>query len=111
MTIKISELALSKKAKDIKILDLRNLSDVADYFVVCSGDVSQQVKAIIDAIEEGLLKNGIKPWHIEGYSHANWVILDYVDVVVHVFNQEIRQFYDLEGLWGDAPCLEIKDSS
>ena len=97
------EIALSKKAMDVKILDLRELTSVTDYFVICSGSIDLHVKAISDAIVEGLEKRNIKVWHIEGYSALKWVLLDYVDVVVHVFSGEVRDFYALERLWGDAP--------
>jgi len=97
------EIALSKKAMDVKILDLRELTSVTDYFVICSGSIDLHVKAISDAIVEGLEKRNIKVWHIEGYSALKWVLLDYVDVVVHVFSREVRDFYALERLWGDAP--------
>jgi ribosome-associated protein len=97
------KLALSKKGFDVKILKLKKLSSVCDYFVICSGTVDIHVKAIADAIVEGLKKKGIYPSHREGSEGARWVLLDYFDVVIHVFNEEARQFYALENLWGDAP--------
>jgi ribosome-associated protein len=97
------EIAISKKAVDVKILDLRELTSITDYFVICSGDLDVHVKAISDAIVEALEKKKIKVWHIEGYSALKWVLLDYVDVVVHVFERQSREFYGLERLWGDAP--------
>ncbi|MBD3168760.1 MAG: ribosome silencing factor [candidate division Zixibacteria bacterium] len=103
MAQKAAKSALSKKAIDIRILNLKKLSDVADYFVICSGDVGQHVKAIADEITENLREGGIKPWHSEGYGNTNWIILDFIDVVVHIFHKDARAFYDLEGLWGDAP--------
>ncbi len=105
----IGKLALSKKALDVRILNLKKLSDVADYFVICSGDVEQHVKAITDAIKDGLLHKGIKPWHSEGYGNTSWIILDFVSVVVHIFTRETREYYDLEGLWGDAPTDILGD--
>ncbi len=105
----ISELILSKKGYDIKILDLKGISSVADYFVICSADSDIQVKAITDEIEKKLRKRGIKPYNREGTTTNTWVLLDYVDVVVHVFKHETRLHYSLEKLWGDAPMLEIKD--
>jgi ribosome-associated protein len=96
-------LALSKKGYDVKILKVRKISSVCDYFVICSGTVSVHVKAIADAIDEGLREKGIYPSHREGMEGATWVLLDYFDVVVHIFNEEARQFYALEKLWGDAP--------
>lgn len=87
----------------MKILDLRKLTDVADYFVICSGAVDVQIKSIADNISEGLKKHGVEVWHLEGYSALNWVLLDYVTVVVHIFKEETRRYYNLEMLWGDAP--------
>jgi len=97
-----AELALSKKAQDVVILDLRGLSAVTDFFVICSGLSDTHVRAIADAVEEGLKREGSRKWHVEGYSHRRWVLLDYVDVVVHVFHHKTREFYLLERLWGDA---------
>lgn len=97
------KLALSKKGYDVKILKLKKISSVCDYFVIVSGSVDVHVKAIADAIDEGLREKGIYTSHREGMSGATWVLLDYFDVVVHVFKEEARQFYALEKLWGDAP--------
>jgi ribosome-associated protein len=102
-------LALEKKAEKVKILDLRKLTDVADYFVICSAEVDVQIKSIADNISEGLKKQDVKLWHLEGYSALNWVLLDYVTVVVHIFKEEARSYYDLEKLWGDAPVEQIAD--
>ena len=102
----MGRLALDKNGLDIKILDLRKLSDVADYFVICSGSVDIHVKAIADSIVDKLKERGVKVWHKEGYQALNWVLLDYVSVVVHIFRPEIRERYALEKLWGDAP-LEV----
>ncbi len=85
------------------------MSDIADYFIVCSGDVDLHVRAISNAIDDGLRSIGIKPWHIEGYAETSWVILDYVDVVVHIFTHEARVYYDLDGLWGDADTEYLGD--
>ncbi len=106
---KIANLSLEKKAYDILILDLRPLTSVTDFFVICSGDTHTQVKAISDHIFEKLKKEKIRPWHIEGYSNQEWILLDYVDVVVHIFQPHKREFYGLERLWGDAETLEVKD--
>jgi len=97
------ELALSKKGYDVKILKLKNLSSICDYFVIVSGDVDVHVKAIANAVYDGLLDEGLKPWHREGVRDGNWILLDYVDVVVHIFQRATREFYALEKLWGDAP--------
>ncbi|MCP4632251.1 MAG: ribosome silencing factor [candidate division Zixibacteria bacterium] len=105
----IGKLALSKKAVDVRILNLKKISDVTDYFVICSGDVSPHVKAISDNVKDGLKKKGIRPWHTEGYGNTNWVILDFVNVVLHIFTREARDFYNLEDLWGDAPTDLLGD--
>jgi ribosome-associated protein len=102
-----ANLALSKKAEDVVILDLRGLSTVTDFFVICSGSSDTHVRAISDAIEDGLEAKGVRKWHIEGYTHRRWVLLDYVDVVVHVFHHKTREFYLLERLWGDAEIERI----
>jgi ribosome-associated protein len=104
--------ALDKKAQDITVLDMREVSGVADYFVVCTGGSDLQVKAISDAVEERIKKQcNERPWHTEGYEHRQWVLLDYVDLVVHVFSTEKRAFYDLERLWGDAPIEQVADEA
>ncbi len=91
-----------KKAKDVKILDIRSISTVADYFVICSGSSTTQVRAIADYVEEKLSGQGLKLHHMEGYENGRWILLDFVDLVVHVFQGEERDFYNLERLWGDA---------
>ena len=105
----IGEYALEKKATDIKVLDLRKLADITDYFLICSAEVELQARAIADHIIESLRKKGIKAWHAEGYQNSKWILLDYVDVVVHIFLDETREFYGLERLWGDAKVKEIKE--
>ena len=105
----IAELMLSKKAEDVVILDLRRLTDIAEYFVLCSGQTDLHVRAIVDGVLEGMEAEGIRPWFVEGYEDARWVVLDFVDVVVHVFQPEVRTFYNLERLWGDAPREELKE--
>ncbi len=101
-------LALSKKGFDVKVLDLRKISSVCDYFVICSGSVDVHVKAIASGIERGLRDEGIRVSHREGESGSNWVLLDYFDVIVHIFSEETRTFYALEKLWGDAPIEELE---
>jgi ribosome-associated protein len=102
------KLALDKRAEDVIIIDLRKLSAPTDYFVICSGRADRQVKAIVDNVLKGTAEKGFKPWHVEGYGALKWVLIDYVDVVVHVFHEETRDFYSLETLWGDAAIEEIK---
>lgn len=106
---KISDLIFNKKGYDVRILDLRNIVSFTDYFVICSADSDTQVKAIADEIDKSLRDDGIKCWHKEGYMALSWVLLDYVDVVVHVFKKEAREFYNIEKLWGDAPSIDVDD--
>ena len=104
----ISKYALDKNGIDIQILDIRKLSDIADYFVICSGSVDVHVKAIAENIIERLNEKGVKAWHKEGFQALGWILLDYVSVVVHIFQPEIRDKYSLEKLWGDAPAEKIR---
>ena len=106
---KIAELSLTKKAEDVVILDLRGLTSMTDYFVICSASTDKQVLAIAGAISEGLIKEKIKPWHKEGMIKGTWVLMDFVDVVTHIFHNETREYYDLEELWGDASVTKITD--
>jgi ribosome-associated protein len=100
---KAAELAASKKAEDITIMDLREVTNFADYFVLCTATSDVQLRAVADAIVDGLRKIQHKVWHSEGYEVRSWILLDYVHVVVHVFLPETRSYYALEKLWGDAP--------
>ena len=93
---------LTKRAEDVMILDLRRLEGVSDFFVLATGHSEVQVRAIADAVDEGLRGEGIRPWHVEGYEARRWILLDYVDVVVHVFHARAREYYLLDKLWGDA---------
>jgi ribosome-associated protein len=106
---KIANVVFNKKGYDVKILDLRKVASFADFFVICSADSDTQVKAIADEIDKSLRDEGIKCWHKEGYIALSWVLLDYVDVVVHIFKKETREFYNIEKLWGDASTTEVKD--
>jgi ribosome-associated protein len=99
--------ALDHKAIDLVILEVKNLSSFTDYFIVCSGNSDRQVQAIAAHIEEKLGKEEIHPLSIEGKREGRWVLLDYGDVVIHVFYQPVREFYDLERLWSDAPRIEL----
>src|SRR3989440_12585842 len=96
-----------KKAEEITVLELeKNSGAFTDYFVVCSGTNPRQIQAIADEVEERLHKAGMRPTHVEGYKQAEWVLLDYVDFVVHVFSEKARKYYDLERLWKSAKRLE-----
>ena len=97
-----ARLTLTKRAEDVMILDLRKLDGVCDFFVLATGHSEVQVKAIADAVEDGLRSEGQRPWHTEGYEARRWILLDYVDVVVHVFHARAREYYLLDKLWGDA---------
>jgi len=104
----IAGAALDKKAKGVVILEIRGLSIITDYFVICSGDSTTQTRSIVDGIEEKLRGKDIRPSRIEGYTPSQWVLMDYGDVIVHVFEEEKRSFYDIEKLWIDAPRIEIE---
>jgi len=97
-----AEAADNKKAFDIIVLDLRGLTYITDYFVICSGSNTTQVSAISDWIGQTLAKTGVHPSHIEGQAESSWVLMDYGDVVVHIFDEQTRAYYALEKLWGDA---------
>ena len=105
----ITDVLEDKKASDITVLDIKGLSIMADYFVIGSGSNKNQIGAIIDAIEEKMLKVcGIFPKHIEGTKDSGWILLDYQDIIVHIFDIESRSFYDLERIWGDAKTLSLE---
>jgi ribosome-associated protein len=99
--------AQDKKADDIVVLSLSSLCSFTDYFVICTGNSARQVQAIADNIEEKLGKSSLGPSHLEGYSRGEWVLMDYMDFVVHVFTPKAREFYDLERLWRGARRLEV----
>jgi ribosome-associated protein len=102
-----AEAALSKKATDMVSLDLTALEGIADYFLICSGASEPQVKAIAEEVEDKLRAAGARPWHVEGREGRRWVLLDFVDVVVHVFHEKTREYYLLERLWGDARRVDL----
>ena len=106
---RIANLSLEKKATDVLILTLRPLTTMTDYFVICSGSTNTQVKAISDHIFNTLKTEKTRPLHIEGQSNQEWILLDYIGVLVHVFQPARREFYGLERLWGDAEIIEVKD--
>lgn len=106
---KIAHAALTKKGYDVAILDLRKLTTMTDYFVVCSVDSDTQARAVADAIKHETTGKGEMLVRKEGYSEGRWVLLDYVDVVAHVFHKDVRSFYNLEKLWGDAKFEYVND--
>jgi ribosome-associated protein len=99
--------AESKKALEVRVLDLRDISSFTNNFVVCSGTNTRQIQAIADEVEAQLRKHGERPLGIEGYDKADWVLADYGDFVVHIFSQQAREFYDLERLWRNAREIEV----
>ncbi len=104
----ILEYAADRKAQDIVELDLRGIIGYTDYFVICSGRSDRQTKAIHDAIHAGMKnEHGLLPRRVEGLTHGRWILMDYLDVVVHVFTPETREYYRLEQLWGEAPAREL----
>lgn len=105
----IAALALTKKAFDVVIMDVREVSSVTDYFVVASGATDIQVRAIGRAVDDGLRARKVRPVHREGEDSCTWLLLDYFDVVVHVMQPRVRDYYNLEGLWADAPREEVTD--
>lgn len=100
-----------KKAADIVVMDLRKVKNaVADFFVICSGNSDKQLEAIADSVDEQVYKTlKEKPWHVEGKNNKEWMILDYISVVTHIFRRDRREFYALEKLWGDAEITEIEE--
>ena len=101
--------ALGKKAKNIEIFHVAPLTTIADYFIICSAESERQVKAIMEGIDSFLAESGESPFSVEGEKTLGWLIMDYSDVIVHIFKEEVRDFYQLERLWGDAPKLQIQD--
>lgn len=107
--VEAAKIASGKKAKDIIILQLAGLTAFADYFVICSGENPVQIRTIAEAIEKDFKTNaGIMPMGIEGLANGQWVLMDYGDIIIHIFNEESRSFYNLEKLWMDAPRISFK---
>lgn len=109
MAKKAFEALEDKKAKDIRILDISAVSVLADYFLIASGSNRNQVQAMVDNVEEKLHEAGFDPRQVEGYQTANWVLLDYGDIIIHVFDEENRLFYDLERIWRDGSLIQAED--
>jgi ribosome-associated protein len=103
------QLAREKKGEDLVLLDLRELDAVSDYFLLVTALSETQVRAIAEHVRDKLVEEGSRPWHVEGMEHRRWVLLDFVDVVVHVFHPETRQYYLLERLWGDAARVPLPE--
>jgi|TARA_B110000116_G_C16716980_1_gene527297 ribosome-associated protein len=105
----IADLMLDKKALDIQILDVRGLTTLTDFFVICTSESQPQSRAICNHLEDEMLKEGIKPWHKEGIEKLDWVLVDFVNIVAQIFSRESREYYDFERLWGDAKITKVKD--
>lgn len=109
LALRVAQVAREKKGEDLVCLDLRALDAVTDYFVLVTGLSEPQVKAIADHVWETMAAEGVRPWHVEGMEHRRWVLIDFVDVVVHVFHPETRSYYLLERLWGDAARVPLPE--
>lgn len=103
--------ALKRKARRMVVLNVKHLSSIADYFIICSATSDRQVKAISAWLREDLKKHGMVPLGVEGEQHGRWVLMDYDDVVIHIFYEPLREFYDLERLWGEASRMDVEDDA
>jgi ribosome-associated protein len=108
-TLLLARFALEKKACDLVVMEVRELTSIADYFIICSGRSDRQVQSISQGIDENLREAGLAPLSVEGANRGHWVLMDFSDVIVHIFYEPVREFYDLEGLWGDAPRSELPE--
>lgn len=109
MALLLAQAMDSKKGKDIRVLETDGVTTLADYFVLCSGSSAPQLKALADAGEKAMKDHGILPHHVEGHRSGTWILQDYGDVIVHVFDKEARAFYDLDRLWADAKTVDLSD--
>jgi ribosome-associated protein len=105
----LTRLALEKKACDLVVMDVRGLTSIADYFIICSGRSDRQVQSIAQGLEENSAEHGIRLFAVEGTGRGHWVLMDFSDVIVHIFYEPVRRFYDLDGLWGHAPKAELPE--
>jgi ribosome-associated protein len=101
--------ALDRKACDLVVLDVHDLTSIADYFIVCSGRSDRQVQSIAQGVEENAAEEGFRPFAVEGTQRGHWALIDFSDVIVHIFYEPVREFYDLDGLWGHAPRAELPE--
>ena len=106
---RISELMLEKKALDIKIIDVRNITTLTDFFVICTSESEPQSRAITDHVNVTMKTEGHAPWHTEGYQYLDWVLVDFVNIVVHIFSKTAREYYEFERLWADGTITEVQD--
>lgn len=107
--LQAAQSALAKKAKNVLVLELKGLAIFTDYFVICSGESTTQVRAIAEHIESEFAKHALKPLSVEGLRYAHWVLMDYGDAIIHIFEEETRAYYELEKLWLDAPRIDIPE--
>jgi ribosome-associated protein len=105
----VSRFALERKAYDLVVMEVGDLTSIADYFIVCSGRSDRQVQSIAQGIEENLRGMGVRPHSVEGAARGQWLLMDFFDVIVHIFYEPVREFYDLEGLWSDAPRAQLPE--
>lgn len=105
----LTRFALDKKACDLVVLDVHEHTSIADYFIVCSGRSDRQVQSIAQGIEENAAEEGLRPFAVEGAQRGHWALIDFSDVIVHVFYEPVREFYDLDGLWGQAPKAKLPE--
>jgi ribosome-associated protein len=105
----LTRFALEKKARDLVVMEVRDVTSIGDYFIICSGSSDRQVQSIAQGIEENLSEAGHPPLSVEGVHRGHWVLMDFSDVIVHIFYEPVREFYDLEGLWGHAPRAELPE--
>ena len=108
-TLLLARSALEKKACDLVVLEVRELTSIADYFIICSGRSDRQVQSIAQGMEKSLDDAGMPAVSVEGASRGHWVLMDFSDVIVHIFYEPVREFYDLDGLWGDAPRVNLPE--
>lgn len=106
---KVVEALEDKKAEDITVIDIHGISSIADYFVIANGSNSNQLSAMQDAVDEAMYTNGVHSKQIEGNSNSTWILMDYQDIIVHLFSKEDRLFYDLERIWKDGKIIDIKE--
>lgn len=108
----VARFTLDKKGEEVIVLDLRKVTDATDFFIMVSGDTDVQVRAIADHVIDRIKETRrLKPWHVEGYQYGTWILLDYIDFVLHVFEKETRDYYQLERLWGDAETVELNSET
>jgi len=106
----LTRAALEKKACDLVVINVHEHTSMADYFVICSGRSDRQVQSIAQGLQDDAAEEGIKPFAVEGTQRGHWILMDFSDVIVHIFYQPVRQFYDLDGLWGHAPRAKLSDA-